>query len=178
MIVLVIGGKARSGKTTFGEFLKEHFKENGYNACLMKITEPLYGYAKNYFDWDGRDGSKPREFLQKVGIDIIQKKMGKRDFLLNRLYEDIEVLDNFFDIAIITDARLVHEFESIKDKYKNSISIKVVRENFDNNLTDEEKNHITEIDLDNYNNFDYIVFNKSREELDRSASLLVKDIIG
>lgn len=178
MIVLVIGGKARSGKTTFGEFLKEHFKENGYNACLMKITEPLYGYAKNYFDWDGRDGSKPREFLQKVGIDIIQNKMGKRDFLLNRLYEDIEVLDNFFDIAIITDARLVHEFESIKDKYKNSISIKVVRENFDNNLTDEEKNHITEIDLDNYNNFDYIVFNKSREELDRSASLLVKDIIG
>ena len=68
MILFVIGGKARSGKTTFGELLKDHLKENGYNACLMKITEPLYEYAKNYFYWDGRDGSKPREFLQKLGI--------------------------------------------------------------------------------------------------------------
>ena len=178
MILFVIGGKARSGKTTFGELLKDHLKENGYNACLMKITEPLYEYAKNYFYWDGRDGSKPREFLQKLGIDIIQKKMGKKDFLLNRLYEDIEVLDNFFDIGIITDARLVHEFESIKEHYKNSISIKVVREDFENDLTEEERNHITEVDLDNYKDFDYIVINKSREGLDKSASELVKDIVG
>ena len=177
MILFVIGGKARAGKNTFGELLKKHLKDFGYNACVMKITEPLYEYAKNYFDWDGRDASKPREFLQKLGIEVIQEKMGKKDFLLNRLYEDIEILDNFFDVGIITDARLVHEFEELKNKYS-SITIKVVRDNYNNDLTEDEKKHITETDLDNYKDFDYLVLNNNMDSLDESALKIVNDVFG
>ena len=115
MKVFVIGGKARSGKSTFGEYLREELKDYGHKPCVMHITEPLYGYARNYFNWEPSD-EKPREFLQKMGIEIIKEKIGKKTFLIDRLFEDIEILENFFDIFIITDARLVDEFDAIKDK--------------------------------------------------------------
>ena len=100
MKVYVIGGLAKTGKTTFGEYLREELKDFGYKPCVIRITEPLYSYARNYFNWDGNENDKPREFLQKMGIEVIREKMGKKDFLLNRLYEDIEILSNFFDVFI------------------------------------------------------------------------------
>ena len=96
MKVFVIGGKARCGKNTFGEYLKEQLKDYGYKPCIMHITEPLYGY-----DWDEKEDEKPREFLQKMGIEIIREKMGKKNFLLTRLMEDIDILRNFFDVFIL-----------------------------------------------------------------------------
>ena len=139
----------------------------------MHITNPLYNYAKNYFNWDGNLKNKPREFLQEFGIDIIKNKLNKPNFLLNRLYEDVEILSNYFDTFIITDARLKSEFCSIKKKYNNVITIKVIRDNYDNGLTDKEKNHITEKDLENYNDFDYIIKDASLNILKNKAKEIV-----
>lgn len=175
MKVFVIGGKAGSGKTTFGEYLREELKDYSYKPCVMHITEPLYAYAKNYFDWNSRTQEKPREFLQKVGYDIIREKMGKKTFLLDRLFEDIEVLSNFFDTFIITDARLAEEFEAIKNKYHDVVTIKLERDNYDSNLTEEEKNHITEKDIDNYNDFDYTVENSTLKDLKRVALEIIRN---
>lgn len=174
MKIFVIGGKASSGKTTFGEYLREELKDYSYKPCVMHITEPLYSYAKNYFDWNPNQ-EKPREFLQKVGFDIIREKMGKKTFLLDRLFEDIEVLSNFFDTFIITDARLAEEFEAIKDKYEDVVAIKLERNNYESNLSEEEKNHITETDLDNYQEFDYIVENSNLKDLKRVALEIVRN---
>ena len=174
MKVYVIGGKAKSGKNTFGEFLREQLKDYGYKPCVMHITEPLYGYAKNYFEYDEIHDEKPREFLQKMGTEIIREKLGKKDFLLNRLYEDIEILSNFFDTFIITDARYINEFEGIKKKYVDVVNIRLERNNYDDQLTDEERQHITEKEIDTYDNFDYIVQNRSLKDLKTHALEIVK----
>ena len=86
MKIFVIGGKAKCGKNTFGEYLREELKDYGYKPCVMHITGPLYEYARNYFDWNGDYDEKPREFLQKMGFEIIREKLGKKHFLLDRLY--------------------------------------------------------------------------------------------
>ena len=52
MKIFIIGGKAKSGKNTFGELLRDILKEYGYKPCVMQITEPLYSYARNYFEYD------------------------------------------------------------------------------------------------------------------------------
>lgn len=169
MKIFIIGGEAKSGKSTFGNLLKEELKDYGYKPCVIQITNPLYNYARCYFDYDPNRDQKPREFLQKMGIEIIKEKMGKKNFLLNRLYEDIEVLSNFFDVFIITDARLINEFVSIKAKYDDVISIKLIRRNFDNGLSDALKQHITEKEIASYNDFDYIIENKNLEYLKEEA---------
>ena len=141
----------------------------------MHITEPLYCYAKNYFEWDGNENNKPREFFQKMGIEIINEKLGKKDFLLNRLYEDIEILENFFDTFIITDARLINEFESIKEKYKDVITIKLERKNYNDYLSEEEKKHITEKEVNNYKDYDYIIENRNLDDLKLAALEIIKN---
>ena len=109
MKIYVITGHAKSGKTTFGNILRDKLKEYGYKPCVMQITSPLYHYAEDYFEWDSRQDEKPREFLQKFGIEIIKEKLHKDKFLINRLEEDIEILSNFFNCFIITDARFKKE---------------------------------------------------------------------
>ena len=175
MKIFVIGGKAKSGKNTFGEKLKKHLIDYGYKPCIMHITEPLYTYAKNYFMYDAKNDEKPREFLQKMGTEIIKEKMGKKEFLLNRLYEDIEILSNFFFFFLITDARLIHEFESIKEKYQDVVLIKLERKHYNDKLTEEERNHITEKEIDAYNNFDYIIENKNLDDLNIKALEVVRN---
>lgn len=176
MKIFIIGGCARSGKSTFGNLLKEELKDYGYKPCVMQITNPLYSYAENYFDYDPNRDPKPREFLQKMGIEIIKEKLGKKDFLLNRLYEDIEILSNFFDVFIITDARLINEFLSIKAKYDDVVSIKLIRRDYDDKLSDEEKNHITEKEISMYNDFDYIIENTGLDNLKEEAMEIIHNI--
>ena len=173
MKIFIIGGVAGSGKSTFGNLLKEELKDYGYKPCVMQITSPLYNYAKNYFNYDPNRDPKPREFLQKMGIEIIKEKLGKKDFLLNRLYEDIDILSNFFDVFIITDARLINEFLSIQARYDDVVSIKLVRHGFDNDLTEEEKEHITEREITMYNDFDYIIENNGLDYLKEKALEIV-----
>ena len=174
MKIFIIGGKAKSGKNTFGELLRDNLKEYGYKPCVMQITEPLYSYARNYFEYDMEKDEKPREFLQKMGIEIIREKLNKPNFLINRLKEDIEILSNFFDTFIITDARLENEFINLKKTYTNVTTIKIERENYYVELSESEKNHITETEIDKFDVFDYKVINSGYSSLEEQAKEIVK----
>lgn len=177
MRIFVIGGKAKCGKNTFGEMLREELKDYGYKPCVMQITDPLYNYARNYFEWDGNKEEKPREFFQHMGIEIIRDKMGKKYFLLNRLFEDIEVLSNFFDTFIITDARMDYEFKEIKKQCDDVVTIKLIRENYNDELTEAEREHETEKAIDNLDfDFDYEIKNRGLDELKKDALEIVRDV--
>lgn len=175
MKIFVIGGKARTGKNTLGNYLMEEAKKYGYKPCVMHLTEPLYSYARNYFDWNENTSEKPREFLQKMGIEIIKEKLHKNYFLIDRTCEDIEILSNFFDVFIITDARLIMEFSEFKKRFDDVVTIKLEREDYDDLLDDEERKHITETEIDDYKDFDYVVKNTSIDELRKEAISIIKN---
>ena len=173
MKIYVITGHAKSGKTTFGNILRDKLKEYGYKPCVMQITSPLYHYAEDYFEWDSRQDEKPREFLQKFGIEILKEKLHKDTFLINRLEEDIDILSNFFDCFIITDARFKKELNELKEKYKDVVTIKLERTNYDDELSDEERSHVTEIEVDRINNVKYLVQNNSFKDLKEYAEMII-----
>ena len=165
MKIYVLAGKASCGKDLVGKYMKDKFDFKGENTCILHITAPLYEYSKIYFSWNGNMNEKPREFLQEMGIEVIQKKLGKKYFLIDRLCEDIDILKNYFHNFIITDGRLVSEFEELKKRFDNIKFIHIIREGYDNNLTEKERMHITEIDLENYKDYDYTIYNTSKEKL-------------
>lgn len=157
--IYVIGGKARRGKTTTSQYLITEFKKQGKKPVRLFFIKYVKDYIKDYFGWDGRDETKPREFLQVLGTDIIREKLGKNYFCINRMIEDIEILSCFFDVIVIDDARYKIEIEALKAKFANVISIQLIRNNFDDGLTEKQRNHITELDLDDYDKFDYKIIN-------------------
>lgn len=173
MKIFLLAGKAGSGKDLMGKYMKSRYDFAGRNACILHITTPLYEYAKNYFSWNGNMADKPREFLQEMGIEVIQQKLGKKYFLIDRLCEDIDILKNFFDVFIIVDGRLIAEFEELKKRFPNLKIVHIIRENYDNELTEREKSHITETEMEQYKDYDYIVRNTSKERLYSEADKII-----
>ena len=174
MKLYLICGKARAGKDTFAKLIKQEEEKDNNKVCILKLTAPLYSWAEDYFNYDKEKNEKPRELLHTLGYDILQLKLKKKDFLLDYLITTIEVLDNYYDVGLITDGRLVHEIEVLKEKYPNIKTILLTNKK-DNKLTNKEKNHQTEIDLDDYKDFDYIVENKDMESLKLEALKIVED---
>jgi len=175
-LIFIISGKARVGKDTVGDFIIEFLKRREYNPIKMAYAKYLKMYAKDYFNWDGNEESKPRDLLQQLGTEIIRKKMNKPHFLVNRIIEDIEILFNYFDSFVITDAREEKEITMVKDRFDNAISIKINR-NVDV-LTDKQKKHFTEIALDDYDDYDYIINNDgSIDDLKDKVYNVLKEIL-
>ena len=75
------------------------------------------------------------------------------------MIQDIEIYSYYFDVIIISDARLVEELDYPKNKFKNVNLINIVRPNYDNGLTDEQKKSLTESALDSYDDYDYRLIN-------------------
>lgn len=176
MQVILIGGKARSGKDTLADYLYEELEKMGRKPCKIQVGQYIKYYAIKYFGWDGKEETKPRDLLIKIGTEIIREKIDS-NFHINRLIEDIKVLSYFYDTFIVSDVRLPIEIEKPKEEFSNVVSIKLERPYTE--TTKEQQKHITEIGLDNYHNFDYVIKNdKSLEELKEQAIELAKKIGG
>lgn len=149
----VLSGKPRHGKDTVAKILEKIYE----GKKIIKLSYGVYPkyYVKEICGWDGKDETKPRTKLQEISLKAREKNP---NYMVRRMEEDINILKDYVDIIIITDARLPEEVEMPKEKF-NAKTIKVIRTNFESPLTENEQNHILETSLDNYNNFDYIIKN-------------------
>lgn len=79
----------------------------------------------------------------------------------------------FYDLIIISDARFEREIKCIKDNFKNVYTINISGR--DNNLSEVQKKHITEISLDNYDEYDYKI--KNDENVKEKIEDILKEIL-
>lgn len=157
--IYIISGKAKSGKDKLADMIIDRYK----NKKCIKLSYSYYlkQYVKKITGWNGLEETKPRTLLQEFGIKFLKNKIDDK-LLIKRLITDINVYSYFYDVIVISDARLKEEIEIPKKEFNNVITIRIKGEH--NNLSIEEKKHITEINLDNYNDFDYIFDYKKIEE--------------
>src|SRR6056297_3690025 len=128
MALIVISGKARVGKDTFGEILKSNFKDNyftlAYADSLKRMImdefdlsmEQLYGSLKEVPDDRypkiGGGFWSPREIMQFLGTDCYRAI--DDDFWVKQLFGIID--RNKLDNVIITDARFPNEINSVTNR--------------------------------------------------------------
>ncbi|MEG1711439.1 MAG: hypothetical protein RR316_06575, partial [Clostridia bacterium] len=113
--------------------------------------------------WDGISEAKPRDFLQQFGSKI---RTYDKYFFTRRMIEDI----NLYGLAdmenvIISDARMPEEIEEIKENFDEVYSIYVVNQFAESKLSVNQQAHITEIALENYDDFDYTIANETMDTL-------------
>ena len=170
MKVFLISGKAGSGKNEVANIIK---KELG-STVITAFSKYIKLYALEFTDWDGRDITKPREFLQGMGDKL---RSIDENFLTDRLIQDFDVYRETFENVIISDVRLPHEIEYIKENCNEDVY--VVRVNSTKNkrnLNDKEKMHHTELDLDNYDKFDFIIENNFDETLVDNVKKVLEEL--
>ena len=153
-----VSARKRMGKDTFFEIFND-FAGNIYECkkfagklktiCSIITGKPEYKFY---------DGSYCEEFLPEWNLTIreIQQKIGTELFR-DSLNEDVWVKSLFVDFEqtskwIITDVRFPNEIESIKSN--GGIVVRIINPN-----VKDLSNHASETSLDNYKDWDYIIYN-------------------
>lgn len=166
-LIIVLSGKAKSGKDLVANRIIEYYKDK---KCIkVAFASYLKMYVQNITNWDGSEIDKPRDLLQSIGIDLIKNKIDA-NLLIRRVCEDIKVYSYFYDVIIVTDARMQDEIKTLKNNF-DCYTIRINRSNVCDKLTKEQNNHITETDLDNYTNFDFVINN-----IDEDLNKILKEV--
>ena len=167
MKILAISGHAQNGKDTVANLLRDNLKSDGNRVLVTHYADLLKYMCRTFFDWDGKKDDPGRSLLQQVGTNIVGAK--QPDFWVDFIISVLNLFEGSWDIVIIPDCRFVNEVEKMKNHFDTTL-IRVVRPDFDNGLSDEQKQHPSETALDNYA-FDYIVQNTGTlEELKTALS--------
>jgi hypothetical protein len=157
-----ISGKKRSGKDTFFNILHKYnpeYKNIKFADKLKTICSLITGYPIEYFyNGDMYDTYLPswgmtiRQFMQKLGTETFRDGFDQNVWVKS-LQDNI----NENDCVVITDVRFLNEAGWVKT---NGILIRINR----NYKVFDKDTHRSEIELDNYNDFDYVIDNNSTYE--------------
>ena len=205
-IIILVSGKLQSGKNTFADLLKEEI-ESRYNvmvvtdyfAKLLKEMcrdsfKPLTDFLNDIFriceedcqdemlrdevkklitkdnNWFENKNDITRHILQIVGTDIVRtvnQNFWSESFI-KRVKERKEA------VTINSDCRFRSEISQVESNFSNTFTIRIERDMDRNNSVNE---HISEKELDDYDSWDYKVWNNGTlEELKEQAKIVATDI--
>ena len=160
MKTILISGKARAGKDYTASFLKEHYEKEGKRVIIMHFADLLKFYCKTYFGWNGEKVEAGRTLLQHIGTDIVRKK--KPSFWVDQVNRFLDIFEDELDYVFIADCRFPNELDAIESRF-GPVKARVERPGFENNLTEEQKNHPSETALDGYTDYDVVLYNTGDE---------------
>lgn len=156
MKIFTISGFAQHGKDTFALFAKEALESKGHKVLITHYGDLLKYTCKTFFNWNGEKDLAGRNLLQKIGTDNIRAKYP--GFWVEYVGKILSIFINEWDYVLIPDTRFPNEVERLINFGLDVETFRINRPNFDNELTEEQKNHLSEIALNNYK-FDYIFNN-------------------
>ena len=87
--IFILGGKAKHGKDTFSAYLKEVYENHNKKVIVTQLAKYIKYYAREMTGWDLSEETKPREFLQQLGTNVIRQKLKKDDLFIKRMIDDI-----------------------------------------------------------------------------------------
>lgn len=147
MRIILISGSARFGKDSTAFMMKELLEKQKKKVLIIHYADNLKLFAKNYFGWSGQKDQKGRELLQWLGTDVIRKNY--EDTWVDMVVALLKGIKTLYDYIIIPDVRFPNEIDRMRDNF-DCITVRVIRPNFDNGLTEEQRKHPSETALDNY----------------------------
>lgn len=168
MKVITIAGKAQHGKDTTAELLQNRLEYNGKKVLLTHYADLLKYVCQKFFDWNGKKDEAGRTLLQYVGTEVIRTV--EPDYWVDFIKSILTMFPDKWDYVIIPDTRFPNEIDNLKDDF-DVVAVRVTRPDFDNGLTEEQKNHKSETALDDYE-FDWVISNNGN--LNQLASEVMK----
>ena len=146
--IFLISGKARHGKDTLADLLIEEL--NG-KSIKIAMADYLKYIATKYYGWNGQKDEVGRTILQTLGTNKIREELGWETFHAKRVCQDIEIIKKDYDYIFVPDCRFRNEILYTQAMFPyNTVTIRVVREGFENDLTEEQKSHRSEMELNEF----------------------------
>lgn len=172
--IFAISGYAQHGKDSFANILKQNLDEK---SLIIHNADYLKYIAKEYMNWDGKKDTAGREILQKLGTERIRLGMMRPLFWIEKTCEIIEIFKEDYSYFMIPDCRFLNELFYPKAMFPYSVvTVRVHRLNFDNGLTAEQKNHLSEIELANFKHDFHIYSESGLDNLEVEIKEILEDL--
>lgn len=146
MKVILISGKAGSGKDTAAQMLRHIYEDCGKRVLVAHFADLVKYIARTYFGWDGRKDEAGRALLQRVGTDEIRQ--AEPNFWCGFLTKLLSIYRDRWDCVIIPDARFKNEVSDETWTGFDTVHLRIERSNNPNALHGAAAEHISETDLD------------------------------
>lgn len=154
--IICISGKAQHGKDTTAGYIRDILTAQKKKSLIFHYADLLKFMCQKYFGWDGQKDGFGRQLLQLVGTDIIRAK--NPDYWVNFAIDFIKLFDGEWDYVIIPDTRFPNELYRLEDAGFEVRHIEVIRPNFENGLSDEQRKHPSETAMERINP-NYTIYN-------------------
>ena len=175
MKIICVSGKAQHGKDTCAGIMQRLLGEQCKKVRIIHYADLLKYICKTYFDWDGEKDDYGRDLLQRIGTDIIRAK--NPNYWVDFVIDFLKLVPTEWDYVIIPDTRFPNEVFSMKEAFPGTLHVRIIRPNFDNGLSVEQQNHISETALDNITPDGIIMNDGSPRDLLHSVNKFI-DMIG
>lgn len=176
--IIALSGLARSGKDSTADILVELLQGK---STKVPMARELKHIAQEYFDFKGSHNIHDREILQKLGTDIIRKRLNKPLFHVQHACDVIDIIQDNYNYIFCPDIRFENEYYYLKAKYGDKliiINVQRTDENKNDNLTTEQHEHPSETGMNNFKHYDYIIKSKSGlDELEEEIKKEMKDFL-
>lgn len=174
-VVILLSGKAGSGKTSTAKYLKNIANQLGFEADIFSFGKQVKEVC-SWFGWNGLKDERGRKLLQSIGMAV-------RDYDLNFWVDYLfkEEIDNHvrnpFDFIIIDDNRFINEIEYPKNKGYQVFTVRIMSENFglSGKLSEDRSENSLPEEPTFY--FDVIYNMGSFEDLYNASERLIKKIL-
>ena len=178
--IIVIAGKAGSGKDTFTGILRKKLMEKLHTyISTIAFADHIKFICKRYGNWDGNKDEFGRSLLQNVGTDITHNLLYP-EYWADMVVNTIRIMSSYMsEYIIITDLRYKHEEHVIRTNFgESNVTTIRIDSNRKSELNDEQKKHSSESELNNHL-FDFYVNNiGSIDDLEEYADAFIMQLIG
>lgn len=174
--IICVSGKARHGKDTFAKLFKdliETTSKQTKGVLHIGYADYLKYVCEKYFGWDGKKDNEGRNILQNVGTEVARTR--HENIWVNVVIELVKGIGHLYDFVVISDVRFPNEVSRWGEEGYDVISVLVERIGFENELTADQKNHISETAMNDFT-FDWYISNTDLDELRGNVEIFAKDV--
>ena len=159
MKIITFSGLAQHGKDSSASISKYYFEQCGKKCLTIANGDYLKFVCEKYFGWDGIKDAHGRSLLQIKGTE--EGRDSYEDVWIDVVIAFLKAFGKQYDYVMIPDVRYENEISKLKHNGWDVFSVWVSRNDFDNGLTDEQKNHRSETSLLDHD-FDYMISVESK----------------
>lgn len=162
--IIIFSGKQYSGKDTAAKILMEELK--GYKRCAMGDIIKIEYAKQNNISVEEIEANKPKYRQGLIDLGNWGRRQSPDYWLEKIIAQDGKI--------VVTDVRIKHEYEVFK--HSGAISVRVetdrdIREARGGKLVGEDD--VTEVDLDNIQDWDFVICNNTDYETLRKNVLQI-----
>lgn len=174
---ILISGKAESGKDTSASAMSDYLATIGKSFTIVRFGDMLKSILKTFSGWNGEKDIAGRQLLQDTS-NSYRKNVSDTYFpemlsgVIKAIYPDVEYI-------LIPDTRYPQEIETIMSNFANDdvFCVRIERMNHENRLTNEQRLHDSEVSLDAYEYFDYVLQASTIEENYSKSIKILEEIL-